>query len=206
LHKKKHILFGFVISSTVVLGCSLILSGVDGIKSMFRIISSWPIVNMNVILENSGISLNSLVVNLKQVLAPNLSNALYIFIFAIILFLIIVIWLPRNSPLATENLYRTFLCTYAATCTLSPHSNIHMAIPMVALGLLVVSRNKQFASLALCWIVLPACLFLLASLISTGFAHITAGLMTILMNTMLIILVYLDKPKQFIAKEKMDTV
>jgi hypothetical protein len=81
-----------------------------------------------------------------------------------------------------------------------------MAIPMVALGLLVVSRNKQFASLALCWIVLPACLFLLASLISTGFAHITAGLMTILMNTMLIILVYLDKPKQFIAKEKMDTV
>ena len=98
------------------------------------------------------------------------------------------LWLPRNRPLTSDNMEWTFLVTYAATCAITPHSNVHMAIPMLALGLVVFAKGQIPPRLALGWIVIPSLLFLFDIFISSnvGNAHALGGMSILGMNIALL--------------------
>jgi hypothetical protein len=181
LVKKFKALTGFMILALVIITASLSLAGITAISGPFNVIAGWP-----TILGDSGMNFLSFSTNMTKIFPVLYSQVVSMICTIITLIAAMWLWLPRNRPLASDNLEWIFLATYAATCAISPHSNVHMAIPMLALGLVVFAKGQIPPRLALGWIVIPSILFLFAIFVSIGYAHALGGMSILGMNIALL--------------------
>jgi hypothetical protein len=108
---------------------------------------------------------------------------------------------PINSPFSPDNIALTSLSVYAVTCTISPHSNIHMAIPIVLPLILFVNSSDWIKKVGLIWSILPAGLFLLSSLISMSLLHPLTSMSVLLCNIFIVYCVFRFSTNKFISKK-----
>jgi hypothetical protein len=195
IQKKNKVLIGLLFSSLFFFLVSLILAGEASISGPINVILHWP----TSVLGDSGMNLLSLSNNLSKNIPFEFTRILLI-IFSILFFLVgIKLWIPRKNSMDPENIDLLILTTFAITCTISPHSNVHMAIPIILLGLSAYLRNQIPASLVLCWVLIPSTLFLIVSFASIGDAHAVGGTAVLGMNIAIIIWMILKRDSKSIV-------
>lgn len=179
--KKFKVLSGFFSGAMLIGLLSLSISGTVAFTGPYQTIISWPTQ-----LGESGMSLFALMANLNKGIPISISWSVIILVTLLTIIVIIWLWLPKQSPLSDENLEMTFFASFAAACIISPHSNVHMAIPLLAPGLAMLSKKQISARLCAGWVFLPSILFLLISLGSIGAAHIVGGMILLLANMIIL--------------------
>jgi hypothetical protein len=184
--KKIKVLSGLGIGSVIILFVSYMVAGKTSITGPLSVIKNWP-----TILGDSGMNFLSLLsfLNESQNNSPFLTILLVLCAIAL-LAIIIWLWLPKNHPLDLGNISKIYLATYAATCCLSPHSNVHMAIPIIPLAMLTSNDDQNINKFTIAWVLVPGYLFLSISLFSVGFAHVLVGMIILIMNTGITIFVF----------------
>jgi hypothetical protein len=168
--KKWRVLGGFVVASAVVGILSLLLAGPAGLVGVYQVISQWPS-----ILAESGMNWRALSLNLSLAWPGTEAIALVILLIGSLLTTTVALWLWLSRS-GVEDSYILYLGTYAATCAVTWSSNVHMALPLLAPGVLLWVERKAPSWLVCLWLFVPTTLFLtMAFTQDPGTAHNVAG-------------------------------
>jgi hypothetical protein len=171
------LLAGALAGAIIIAISSFLLSGTNAFLGPFETIMNWP-----KILADTGMTIFSLSTNLNQFLPNIISNIISISLILITFFSTMWLWFPNQQPLSGDNLELSFLASFAAACAISPHSNVHMALPLLAPGLALVSKKRIPIHLVLGWVFIPMEIFLIVSISSIGAAHIFGGMGMLIAN------------------------
>lgn len=183
LQRKNTVIRGLILGSFLLILISLFLSGFEGLTGPFNVITNWSTLNHQDILGDSGTTFLSLFLNLIKVMP--IPPAFIIVFLLTILVVSLVGWLWIKKEKLTIN--ALFLFTFTISCTITPHSNIHMLIPLLPLLLLAVEEGQVTKGFTLIWIFIPAYSFILFGLASTEYAHVAGGLSMMVVNLTLLI-------------------
>lgn len=183
LKKKAKAITGFMVSAVSIFILSLILSGSMALLGPLGVISKWPM-----LLAGSGMGWGSLLTNASRILPMPLAWGI---IFVGYVATLAIGWQLWKADLDTGNPTEAnilFLGTYAATCSISWHSNIHMALPLLIPGILLWAEGKLPSTIACLWLFLPTSLFMtLALVLDPGVAHDIAGIAMLGVNTVVLL-------------------
>jgi len=194
LSRRHKALMGLVLGTLIVVGSSVLLAGPAAIAGPLTAVREWPAA-----LAESGMNYRAFSINMDRFVAHGFSNPLAMISAAVTLAAALWLWLPGEDLWASHHLDAAVLATYAATCSVSPHRNVHMAIPMLALGLAMHEKGIVPPRLALAWVTVPTVLFLLASLRSVSIAHAAGGMSVLGMNLAVLIWAVHDKSRALCA-------
>lgn len=165
------LLFGFIISSGIVLGTSIALSGLNGMLSLFNI---WTNVTGETAPTAPEIMINWRMVgiNLSQVINP--SFAWTIAGFGIALTLLAVLFLIVKIPLfGSPSWIITILGVFSATLSLTWHSHYHMAMVMIPFLVFALVQNLLPQRRILSWCAITPLVFIGTILFETVFFAIS---------------------------------
>ncbi len=182
IQKRFKVLYGMVAGSITIIMISVFLAGETAISGPYSVILNWTTLNHQDIIGDSGTTFFSLFLNLVKIFPNYLAIAIPSLLTILTVYLIVRICTSKNKQgnYIDDNIF--LLLTYSVTCTITPHSNIHMLIPIIPLLILAIHQKQIQAKIVLAWIFIPTTSFLLAGLISTEFAHVVGGLSVLLVN------------------------
>ena len=175
--RKWKILAGFAIGGLLVVLGSLLLVGFSGSFDYASTILNWPSV-----LGDSGMNLLALSTNLNKFLPDIISKTLILFLYLLFLLLIIINWIDYRINYEKSSFEALLLATFLTTFTLSPHSNVYMAIMIIPLGFILLDKKILSERLAFYWCLFPVVLFLLVGTYSVGAAHAVGGMSMLFVN------------------------
>jgi hypothetical protein len=171
-------LAGLVLVGLVLAGASLLLVGPDTVPHLVQIVSDWPTG-----LVSTGINWRAVAYYLSGVFSP--ASITVILVLGMIGTTVagIYLWLPGIKLDQTL----LFLGTYAAACTIAWHGHVHMALPMLAPGVLLWAEGRLPTTLACFWLFVPTALFLATAFtLSFGLAH-DIGAMSMLVANLVVL-------------------
>jgi hypothetical protein len=187
LKRQGRVLLGFLGGSVTVGFLSIALAGQAAITGPLNTIRSWPTV-----LGDSGMNLLTLKGNLDQSFPNILGTVIVISLTLITVFLSLYPWFKGGAFHQSISSPLLFASLLAAACTIAPHANIYMALPLIPF-LLLSKENQGIPEWIRCiWFCLPSVSFLLLSGIHVGVAHTLMGTMLLIMNLFIVIWVYID--------------
>lgn len=174
LGRQFKVLWGSFLGGLGLLLTSLLLAGWQGLQQLGRL---YFLYTGGLETTRAEIMLNwrALAVNLEQILPGWLAWGLAVGGMALTAAAAISLWLPAADP-ASPRFTLTLLGTYAATCALSWHAHVHMAMPLIPLLLLAWSHSKLSGRMLKAWLAVPALIFPLALIARPVLAHSLAGL------------------------------
>lgn len=189
------VLAGFTAGSALVGGISFTISGMAAIEGPINTLRSWPSS-----LNDSGMNILTFVTNLQKFIPQNLAWVLVVLMFIFTIMLYIKWMLSNMNSGATARMELYLLVTLAVTCSISPHSNIYMALPMLLPGMVALAKRQIPRWLALTWALAPSTVFLLIAPLSVGGAHAMLGTTMLLVNLSLLFWVDLKGRAEFTTK------
>lgn len=195
LFKKKKELLGFCAGAGILVGISFLLTGNQTLIGPLNIIRNEPAQ-----FSDSGMNLMSFAVNITKFLPQTYATIFIALVTVFIVFLTIKWWLSIQAAVTSDLLELCLLVTLAVTCSISPHSNIHMALPMLLPGMVALAKRQIPRWLALTWALAPSTVFLLIAPLSVGGAHAMLGTTMLLVNLSLLFWVDLKGRAEFTTK------
>jgi hypothetical protein len=184
--RRFRILAGFLIASIAVFTLSLLLAGEEGFKQLFLLLIQYPS-NLATTYPESMMNWRALAINLSAYLPSSVSWGFAIGGILVSIATSLSLWfLPSDqSPMM---FVIAVLVTYAATCTVSWHSHVHMAAPLLVPMILLRVYSLFPISLFSLWFLAPSLVFpITAIILGAGPAHILAGLSYLVLNSLLIV-------------------
>jgi hypothetical protein len=168
---RTRVMAGFLIGSTLVGSLSLLLAGPSAVLGPLQVISQWPS-----LYAESGMNWRALGLNWTDAISNAETVSWLIVVTGSIVTTVAALWLWLYRP-RQELGSLLYLGTYAATCAVAWSSNIYMALPLLAPGVLLWSEDRLPATLACFWLLFPTAVFLtLAFVRHPGVAHNVAGI------------------------------
>jgi hypothetical protein len=174
LGRQFKVLWGSFVGGLALLLASLLLAGWQGLQQLGRL---YLLYTGGLETTRAEIMLNwrALVINLEQILPGWISWGLAIGGMVLTAAAAISLWLPAVDP-ASPKFSLVLLGTYTATCALSWHAHVHMALPLIPLLLLARSHGGLSGRMLKTWLVVPALVFPLVLIARPALAHNLAGL------------------------------
>ena len=164
---------------------SLLLAGEEGFKQLLLLLFQYPF-NLATTYPESMMNWRALAINLSAYLPSVVSWGLAVGGILVSIATSLSLWfLPSvQSPMM---FVLSVMATYAATCTISWHSHVHMAAPSLVPMILLFAYSEFPSSLFSLWFFIPALVFpITAIILGAGSAHILAGLSYLVLNLLLI--------------------
>lgn len=183
--RRFRILAGFLLASTAIFMLSLLLAGEEGFKQLLLLLFQYPF-NLATTYPESMMNWRALAINLSAYLPSVVSWGLAVGGILVSIATSLSLWfLPSvQSPMM---FVLSVMATYAATCTISWHSHVHMAAPLLVPMILLFAYSEFPSSLFSLWFFIPALVFpITAIILGAGSAHILAGLSYLVLNLLLI--------------------
>ncbi len=168
--KKWSVIKGFFIGTLAVLSMSYLFIGSNGVIDLLNVFFEWP-----VLASDSGMNFLSMNQRLQIIFPTYLTVIILGFFTFITLLALFKLWALNDKKGHLINLDLILVGTMAATFSVSPHSNIHMAILLIPLLIVLLARNIVPKWVAYVWIFLPSGVFLIFSIFSVGMAHAITG-------------------------------
>jgi len=175
--KKWKILLGFTIASVVIILLSILLVGFSGLKDYASTILNWPSV-----LGDSGMNLLALETNFKKFMPDTISIIIILFLYILFLVQLVKSWINYKKYAKEKKFEVLIMSTLLTTFTVSPHSNVYMAIMIIPLGFVIFTNKIISEKLVFAWLIFPITLFLLVGTYSVGTAHAIVGMAMLFVN------------------------
>lgn len=193
---------GFGLSSVVVILFSILLGGVEGITKLAQLILLYP-GNLATTAPQSMMNWRALAINLDILLPSQIAWGITIAGIIFTLVLVVSLWLLPVETNSKE-FQVILLATYAATCTITWHSHIYMALPLNLMIVYLLLNKMMSDRISSTWMIGPSLVFLIAALIvNVGVAHDWIGIIVFFGNLYFVIwaTIYL-RQQQFSARLK----
>lgn len=136
--RRVRILTGFGVGSLIILISSTLLAGVNWLMAWINLLLLYP---KGLATTNPLAMMNwrNLALSLESAIPPFFAWTIAVAGMILTMFWMIKTWKSRGNE---SQFALTLLCTYAATCAVTWHAHIHMALPLLA-PILVLLANKK---------------------------------------------------------------
>jgi hypothetical protein len=180
--RRLKILAGWAVVAALVLSLSVALAGIEGMINLAELVRLYA-ANLPGTFPESMMNWRALTINHAFVLSPSLAWRVGMAGLMMTLTLLLASWL-RPAPPGGPSFALLVLGTWAATAAVAWHSNVHMAMPMLAPLLYLALQQRLPRWLLQVWILAPGALFLEEAFrASVGHAHVVAGLAMLAVNS-----------------------
>lgn len=184
--RRLRILEGFSIGAVFVMGLSILLAGSEGLVRLAELILSYPN-NLPTTYPESMMNFRALALLLGMRIPGGIATG--IAVLGIIMTTILAAMPWRKVVLHPGAGFATALLgTYAATCAITWHAHVHMALPLLAPLMFLLGRTDFPVKLLFAWILIPGLVFTaVAFSLGPGTAHQAAGMVMLAANLMLVV-------------------
>ena len=172
---------GMCLSTLVALAISAYLAGVGGIVDLLRLVSLYP-GGLPTNSPESMMNWRALAMNLSAVAPDQVAWTLAMAGLLLTLVVVARLWWP---PMAASDprFVILLLGSYAATCAVTWHAHVHMALPLAIPLLYLVGRGWLPRSALNIWVLLPPAVFLMVGFtLNLGLGHRIVGIATLGLN------------------------
>ncbi len=178
------LLAGFAAAGLALLALSFLLAGWQGLMNLAQLILLYP-GELPTTSPNIMMNWRSLAVNLDLLLPSPLAWGPAVAGMGLTGVAGFSLWL-RSPDSARPRLALAVLGTYAATCAITWHAHVHMALPLLAPLLLLQADGALPRGLLNLWIAVPGVLFVAVGIALPGLGQAMAGLSLLALNLYLL--------------------
>lgn len=174
------VLLGLALSGLGILALSLLLAGIEGLRNLGRQLFFYPGIQSTTA-PRLMMNWRGLGANLALWLPSPVAGAVAIAGLALTVGVALSLWWRPADP-ASPRFFLILFGTYAATCAITWHAHIHMALPLAVPLLYLYARRRLSPIILALWAALPAVVFFVAAILLPGVAANLAGLGMFVLN------------------------
>ena len=163
LLKNWKVLYGFAVSSFVILGASLALTGMDG---MITMINLWLKYVPGIATNSPETMMNWRMIGIRLSEWINSSAGWIIAIVGMLVTVLAVLLLIKSQPaFGSKQWFLIVFALFAATCTVTWHSHVHMAMVLIPFIVYIKTAGYLQDRLLYSWVLIPPLLMIITLVI-----------------------------------------